>query len=222
MVVVRARVDPITFEVVHGSLIAICRHMASALRRSAYSPIIHDMADFSCAIIAPDANLIAQQEGCPIHLGTMPLSVKNALAEYGLERLKPGDILGVNDPYRGGVHLNDILFMAPVFQGLDLIGFVANRAHWPDIGGSEPGLASNATELLNEGVIVPPVRLRHSWEPDDDLINLILSNVRGPDERRGDLFAQFAAIDTGTRRLQDLSAKHGQDTLFACYEELLA
>src|SRR5579884_4376782 len=99
MVLAQTRIDPITFEVIHGSLIAICRHMASSLRRSAYSPIIHDMADFSCAIIAPNMNLIAQQEGCPIHLGTMPLSVRTALSDYGLHLLRDGDILGCNDPY---------------------------------------------------------------------------------------------------------------------------
>jgi N-methylhydantoinase B len=221
MVLTTTRVDPITFEVVQGSLIAICRHMATALRRTAYSPIIHDMADFSCAIIAPDTSLVAQQEGCPIHLGTMPLSARTALNEYGLDRLHDGDILAVNDPYRGGVHLNDFLLLAPVFHEGNLIGFVANRAHWPDIGASEPGVASDATELLNEGVIVPPVRLRHGWEPDDDLINLILTNVRGPEERRGDLFAQFAALDTGIRRLQQPATRYGREILFACYDELL-
>ena len=100
-----SRVDPITFEVVNNALIAVCGHMAESLRRTSYSPIIHDAADFSCALLDADANLISENIGCPIHLGTLPLSVRTAVEEYGPERLRPGDILGVNDPYRGGVHL---------------------------------------------------------------------------------------------------------------------
>lgn len=216
-------VDPITFEVVNNALIAVCRHMAESLRRTAYSPIIHDAADFSCALLDADANLIAQQEGCPIHLGTLPLSVQRALDEYGRERLRPGDILGVNDPYRGGVHLNDIAFIAPFYVDERLIGFVANRAHWPDIGGYESsGLAgASATELLHEGVVVPPVKLRNAGEVNEDVVNLILENVRGPRERRGDFSAQVAAVDTGLTRLTEVINRYDVDTVVASFKEAL-
>lgn len=218
------QIDPITFEVVNSSLTAICRHMADSLRRTAYSPIIHDAADFSCALLDADANLIAQQEGCPIHLGTLPYSVHHAVAEYGAQRMVEGDILGVNDPYRGGVHLNDIAFIAPFYWEGELIAYVANRAHWPDIGGYESsGLAgASATELTHEGVVVPPVKLRRRWELNDDVLNIIMANVRGPDERKGDFMAQVAAVDTGLNRLPELVQKYGLPTVKACFKEALA
>jgi N-methylhydantoinase B len=219
-----ARVDPITFEVVNNALSAVCGHMAQSLRRTSYSPIIHDAADFSCALLDADANLISQNEGCPIHLGTLPLSVKRAVEEYGVHRMRPGDILGVNDPYRGGVHLNDIAFIAPYFIDERLVCYVANRAHWPDIGGYESsGLAGgSATELLHEGVVVPPVKLRNEGVLNEDVINIILENVRGPRERRGDFFSQVASVDTGLARLERVIERHGVGTVEASFKEALA
>jgi N-methylhydantoinase B len=215
--------DPITFEVVNSSLVAICRHMANSLRRTAYSPIIHDAADFSCAIVDPEGNLVAQQEGCPIHLGTLPSSVKLALIEYGVANIHEGDILGVNDPYRGGVHLNDIGFIAPYFHEGELVAFVANRAHWPDIGGIEPsGLAgASAVELTHEGIVVPPIKFRNRGVLNSDVINLLMANVRGPEERRGDFNAQVAAMDTGLSRLPELVRKYSLPVVRACYQEAL-
>ena len=217
-------VDPITFEVVNNALVAVCRHMADSLRRTSYSPIIQDAADFSCALLDADANLISENEGCPIHLGTLPLSVRTAVEEYGRDRLGPGDILGVNDPYRGGVHLNDIAFIAPYFADGRLVCYVANRAHWPDIGGYESsGLAGgSATELLHEGLVVPPVKLRTAGIVNDDVVNLILENVRGPRERRGDFFAQVAAVDTGLTRLAHVIVRHGLGTVEASFRAALA
>jgi N-methylhydantoinase B len=195
--------------------------MANSLRRTAYSPIIHDAADFSCAIVDAESNLVAQQEGCPIHLGTLPFSVKLALAEYRIERILEGDILGVNDPYRGGVHLNDIAFIAPYFHKGELVAFVVNRAHWPDIGGIEPsGLAgASATELTHEGVIVPPIKFRNRGRLNDDVIDLLMANVRGAAERRGDFNAQVAALDTGLSRLPELIDKYSLETVKACCRE---
>jgi N-methylhydantoinase B len=218
------RLDPITFEVVNNALIAVCNHMAQSLRRTSYSPIIHDAADFSCALLDAESNLISENAGCPIHLGTLPLSVRTAVEEYGPERLGPGDILGVNDPYRGGVHLNDVAFIAPYYVDDRLVCYVANRAHWPDIGGYESsGLAGgSATELLHEGVVVPPVKLRVAGELNEDVVNIILANVRGPRERRGDFFAQVAAVDTGLSRLDQVVRRHGMPTVEASFKEALA
>lgn len=219
-----SRVDPITFEVVNNALIAVCGHMAESLRRTSYSPIIHDAADFSCALLDADANLISENIGCPIHLGTLPLSVRTAVEEYGPERLRPADILGVNDPYRGGVHLNDLAFIAPYFVDGRLFCYVANRAHWPDIGGYESsGLAGgSATELMHEGVIVPPVRLRSEGVVNQDVVNIIMANVRGPRERRGDFFSQVASVDTGLVRLEQVLQRHGVATVEASFKEALS
>jgi N-methylhydantoinase B len=219
----RIGMDVITFEVLMGAFTSICRHMAIALRRAAYSPIIHDAMDLSAAYLDADLNLITQQEGCPIHLGTLCYSARWAIKEYGPENLHEGDILVVNDPYRGGVHLNDVGFIGPVYWKGQLIGYVANRAHWPDIGGSEPSgvVSGRPIMLLNEGLIFPPIKIRHSGELDQDLISFILANVRAPEERIGDLLAQVAAIDIGARRVPQVVEKYGMDTIRDFYRETL-
>lgn len=215
-------IDPITFEVVNSTLVAICRDMANTLRRTAYSPIIHDFADFSCGLVDGKGHLVAQQEGSPIHLMTMPMTVKRATEEYGLSQIGAGDILAVNDPYRGGVHLPDVALMEPVVVDGEIVAWAAARAHWPDIGGAQAGsLVANATELLQEGIRIPPVRLRVGSSKVHDVIELLMSNVRGPAERRGDLNAQMAAVDTGVARMQELIAKFGVGTIKACFQESL-
>jgi len=215
--------DVITFEVLMGGFSSICRHMATSLKRAAYSPIIHDATDLSAAYLDSDLNLIAQSEGCPIHLGTLCYSARWAVKEYGPENLHPGDLLVVNDPYRGGVHLNDVGFLAPVYWRDELVGYVADRAHWPDIGGNEPSGVVSGTpiRLMNEGLIVPPIKIRHAGELDEDLITFILANVRAPEERRGDLLAQVAACNVGERRIPELIDRYGLDVIRTFYKESL-
>lgn len=220
---VTTTVDPITFEVVNCSLTAICEHMANSLRRTANSPIIHDAADFSCALHDLEGNLIAQQGGCPIHLGTMPYVVKATIEKFGLEGMKEGDIFCVNDPYLGSVHLNDVAFVAPYFWKGELVAFVANRAHWPDIGGYEAsGVGGSAvTHLFHEGLVIPPVRIREEGRMNQDLLDFLMWNVRGPEERMGDLYSQVAAIETGIYRLDEPITKYSLPVFRACMTEAL-
>jgi N-methylhydantoinase B len=197
--------------------------MGAILGRSALSPNIRERRDYSCAVFDRDGNLIAQAAHIPVHLGAMPESVA---AVRALEPFAPGDLAILNDPYLGGTHLPDVTMVSPVFEkrerrGGALMGFVASRAHQADIGGMAPGSMPLARELVQEGVIIPPLKLIKRGEMNEEALALILRNVRTPDERRGDLEAQMAANRGGERRLQELAAKYGGAVLRSRMRDLL-
>ena len=206
------RIDPITLEVLRHALTAVGEEMNANLIRSAYSPNIKERRDCSCAVFDAAGEMVTQAETIPVHLGAMPASVAAAMAYDG--ELAPGDIVVLNDPYRGGAHLPDITFVAPVHRAGELVGYVANRAHHADVGGKEPGsLAGDSREIYQEGLRLPPVRLWKGGRVDADLRDLILLNVRTPEERWGDLRAQFASCQAGVRRFLELVDRHGFGTL---------
>lgn len=188
---------------------SIAEEMGLSLCRSAYSSNIKERRDFSCAIFDARGQAIAQAEHLPVHLGSMPMSVQAALERLSLE---PGDSVLVNDPFAGGTHLPDITMIDPVFLP-DFEGpvfYVANRAHHSDVGGKTPGSMPLSTDIFQEGLRIPPLKWRKRGAIDEDLLALILNNVRTPQEREGDLLAQWAANRTGIQRLQALVADHGQ------------
>jgi len=204
--------DPITLEVLRHALASVAEEMNANLIRSAYSPNIKERRDCSSALFDPRGELVAQAESIPVHLGAMPFSVRAALGRVA--EWEEGDVVILNDPYLGGAHLPDVTFVAPVFAGSGLVAFVACRAHHADIGGPAPGsLAPTATEVYGEGLRIPPVRLWKRGELDEDLLRLLLQNVRTPDERWGDLRAQHAACRTGIGRIRDLVARYGVELL---------
>jgi len=201
-------IDPITLEVLRHALAAVAEEMNANLVRSAYSPNIKERRDCSCAVFDASGTLAAQAESIPVHLGAMPFSVAESLRQSG--DLAPGDVIVSNDPYAGGAHLPDLTFVAPVFAGERLFALVASRAHHADVGGRAPGsLAGDSTEIYQEGLRIPTVKLWRRGTLDQDLLGLILANVRTPAEREGDLRAQRAACATGEARLQDLIRRHG-------------
>jgi N-methylhydantoinase B len=208
-------VDPITLEIFRSALTAIAEEMGAVLMRSSYSPNIKERRDFSCALFDVRGRLVAQAAHIPVHLGSMPDSVAEALVAF--DHFAPGDIIALNDPFLGGTHLPDITLIAPIFVHLDeetrLIGFAANRAHHADVGGMSPGSMPLATEIYQEGLIIPPMKLWEAGQPNRALLALLLRNVRTPDERRGDLAAQVAANRTAIRRLQEMVDRWGLDTL---------
>jgi N-methylhydantoinase B len=211
--------DPITLAVLAHALKGVAEEMSAALVRTAYSPNIKERRDCSCAIFDPQGGMVAQAENIPVHLGAMPFSVQAAL--QGRQGWDPGDIVVLNDPYRGGAHLPDITFVAPVFLETELLGFVANRAHHADVGGMVPGsLPPRAREIFQEGVRIPPVKLWRKGQPDQDLWHFLLANVRTPWEREGDLLAQKAAVEIGLRRLAALANRWGKDRLLSVFETL--
>ncbi|HDL85913.1 MAG TPA: hydantoinase B/oxoprolinase family protein, partial [Candidatus Acetothermia bacterium] len=213
-------IDPITLEVLRHALAAVSEEMNANLIRSAYSSNIKERRDCSCAVFDKRGRMVAQAESIPVHLGAMPFSVAAAISKT--DTFHPGDVIVLNDPYYGGAHLPDITFIAPVFVDGKLFSFVASRAHHADVGGKEPGsVAGDTTEIYQEGLRIPPIRLWREGHLDRDLADLILLNVRTPVERLGDLRAQHAACETGITRVQALASRFGADLLTNGMDEVM-
>src|SRR5919106_3181600 len=204
-----ADVDPVRFEVIRNALLAIAEEMGATLRRAAYSTNIKTRGDFSCAFFDRQLRTIAQAFAQPSHLGSLAHIVPRAIAAYGPEHLKPGDGILINDPYLGGVHLNDITLITPVFHEGALLGYVANIAHHVDVGGGAPGSIGVSSEIYQEGLVIPPVRFVKGGHIDPDIFALIRSNFRGTREISGDFRAQTAANRLGWQRLHALLEKYG-------------
>ena len=211
--------DPARLAVWNALLASAAEEMGVTLWRTGHSPNIRERRDFSCAVFDAHGEMVAQAAHIPVHLGAMPESVAavSALAPWS-----EGDVAIVNDPYLGGTHLPDVTLVAPVFAAGELIGFVANRAHHADIGGMSAGSMPVATELYQEGVIIPPLKLREAGRLNEALFALILRNVRTPAERRGDFDAQLGALQTGAARLEALAARYGNAELARWMGELTA
>lgn len=192
--------------VLHHALVGAAEEMGEALKRAAFSPNIKERQDYSCALFDARGRLLAQAAHLPVHLGSMPASVRAVLAEM---KLRAGECAVVNDPYSGGTHLPDITVVAPVYAGKQLLGYTANRAHHADIGGAAPGSMSPQVDLMAEGLVLPPMLLRQASGEPTQVFKLILANTRTPLEREGDLNAQFAACDRGAKRLQDIHTRYG-------------
>src|SRR5437762_2089027 len=190
--------------------------MVLSLRRSAYSTNIKTRADFSCAFFDRALELVAPAFTQPIHLGSLVELVPRAVRSFGPERLEPGDMLVTNDPYGGGVHLNDVTIIAPVHHRGRLVGYVANLAHHVDVGGGAPASIGAFREVFQEGVIIPPVRLVEKGEIVDDVFRLILSQIRSKRETAGDFRAQVAASNTGQRRVAALIDRFGREAFDLC------
>jgi N-methylhydantoinase B len=211
-------IDPVRLEVYRSLLLAIADEMGVALRRSAYSPNIKERRDYSCAICDPRAQPVALGDHMPVHLGAMPQSVEAALAHH---TLSDGDVIVLNDPFHGGTHLPDITTVRGVWaRSQEPIGYVASRAHHADVGGATPGSMPLSREIFHEGIRIPPVRLVRRGEIQPDIWQLLLSNVRTPAEREGDMHAQLAALDVGVRRLQELANRNGVEALKAAFTAL--
>jgi len=200
------RYDPIELELFKNIFISISEEMAAVLGRTALSPNIKERKDFSCALFNDRGETLAQGSHIPVHLGAMPLSVRAAMESV---RFEEGDLVILNDPYRGGTHLPDITCVSPVFVRGKLGFFAANRAHHSDVGGMTPGSMPLAQEIFQEGLIIPPLKLIRKGKIDDGILALILSNVRTPDERRGDILAQVAANGIGRRRMLETIERYG-------------
>lgn len=201
--------DPIEFEIFKNLFQSIAEEMGITLCRTGFSPNIKERLDYSCAIYDSRGEAIAQGDHMPVHLGAMPLSVAAAIRAVKMES---GDVVILNDPFRGGTHLPDITLVQPVFleHAPEIPAFfVANRAHHSDVGGMSPGSMPLAREIYQEGLILPPVRLMHRGTMNSDLLKTILANVRTPQEREGDLSAQIASNHVGERRLREIVARYG-------------
>tara|TARA_Y100000588_G_scaffold395151_1_gene520548 strand:+ start:452 stop:2164 length:1713 start_codon:yes stop_codon:yes gene_type:complete len=205
--------DPIKFEVIRNALVETTEEMSVALRRSAYSTNIKTRCDYSCALFDRDLNVLAQCFAQANHLGSMVRMVPMAVRDYGAENLGPGDTIVMNDPYLGGVHLNDIFVISPVYYDNEICGYVSNLAHHVDVGGGAPASVGAFREVFQEGIIIPPVKLAVDGEINHDVFRLILGQIRSKRETAGDFRAQIAANNTGSRRFVDLIERYGVDTV---------
>lgn len=216
---------PTTYSVIYSATVFIAEEMGVVLRRASYSPNIKDRMDFSCAVMSPQGQLVAQAEHIPVHLGSMAVGVKSVLQE--VERLgvslEQGDVLLVNDPYLAGTHLNDIMLLKPVFHDGEVTAILANKAHHVDVGGSVPGsLGGEVEEIMQEGIVVPPVKLVERGRLQEEIIRLLESNVRTPEYLRGDLKAQIASLTVGERLLKSLLEKYGKTTVVKAWQHSLS
>jgi N-methylhydantoinase B len=202
--------DPITLEVFRALYTSVAEEMGTSLRRSAFSPNIKERRDYSCAVFDRSARLVAQGDHMPVHLGSMPAAVAAAVAGCPMDE---GDVVALNDPFAGGTHLPDITFVAPV-HGPDgaLWFYVAARAHHADVGGGTPGSMGFSADVYGEGLRIPPVRLVRGGSVDEDMRRLLLANMRGPEEREGDIAAQVGAMRTGAARLAEIVERYGFET----------
>jgi N-methylhydantoinase B len=213
--------DPIAVEVIKGALTYAAEEMGIVLRNSAYSPNIKERMDFSCTLFDHKKRLAAQAEHIPVHLGSMQLAVQKGLEKFR-GKLENGDMILFNDPYISGTHLPDITLICPIFHKSKIIAYSANKAHHSDVGGKAPGsMAGDATEIYQEGIIIPPVKFVKRKCIDEEIASILLSNIRTPDIRLGDLRAQMAANLLGKQRVLELVNRYGVETLHKAMEEIM-
>ncbi|MBW1935357.1 MAG: hydantoinase B/oxoprolinase family protein [Deltaproteobacteria bacterium] len=205
------KVNPILLEVFKNRFSSISEEMGVTLTRTAFSPNIKERRDLSCAVFDREGSMIAQAAHIPVHLGSMPMSVKSAIEALPF---REGDMVMLNDPFKGGTHLPDITIVAPVFAGeKDPRFYVANRAHHADVGGMSSGSMPLSTSLFQEGIIIPPLKIVEEGKIDRKIMGFLLNNVRTPGEREGDFSAQIMANITGVRRTEELIKKYTLDTV---------
>jgi N-methylhydantoinase B len=216
-------IDPITLEVLREAFVSIVREMRVTLVRTAYSSILYEGEDFSCVLMDGQAQIVAMSKGQdhPLHIVPISWSVRAVRERFG-DDVHPGDIFLHNDPYTGGTHLNDVAMIYPLFADGRLFVFPVVRAHWGDVGGMSPGsLSGGATEIFQEGVRIPPIRIVDRGRPNQAALDLIFANMRGPRERRGDFDAMIGTCQKAAERVEELTDRYGVPTVRAAVEELM-
>ena len=207
------KIDPITVEIIQSSLQAACDEMFIAMRKTAMSSIIYEVLDFGTAVTDTNGNIAASGAGIPAFIAMCDKAVQAVLKKFDDKDIKPGDIFATNDPYNGGVtHLNDVIVVMPVFSGNKRIAWTANIAHWPDLGGMAPGgISADATEIFQEGLQLPVIKMFNQGKPIQSVIDIIISNSRVPQYTKGDMWAAIASIRVGEKRINDIANKYGRD-----------
>lgn len=210
----------ITLDVVMHRLESICWHMAEVLINTSYSPIFYDAMDFSTALFDREQNLVAQTIGCPVHLAAMPFAVRAVAEDFG-EDIREGDVFLLNDPYRGGSHIGDYTFVTPIFYKGEQVAWAATRAHVVDSGQAAPSMFAHATEIVQEGLRIPPVKIYTKDGPVKDVLKLVLSHTRVPDYLAGDIKAAMAANEIGRREFVQLCDRYGNEVVMAIMSYML-
>ncbi len=215
-------IDPITFEVVRNALVAVSNEMALVVAKTAYSTPVNEGRDFAGTIYDRNAKLVSQGEhDLPAFAGITQLTVPEVVRQVGLEAMRPEDIYIINDPYVASTHCNDVHVVKPIFEDGEIIAFVASTAHWSDVGGVAPGsLNCRAKTHFEEGVRIPAVAIYREGVLNEDVLRVLLHNMRESWERVGDLNAQVAALRAGEARIRAIAARHGLDTLLDTMAEI--
>ncbi len=214
------RSNPVELAIFKSVVHSVAEEMGAALRRTSFSPNIKERRDYSCAVFDASGRAIAMGDHMPVHLGSMPMSVRTAIDRV---EFRPGDIAILNDPYAGGTHLPDITMVLPVFEDESKapLLYVAARAHHADVGGQYPGSMGPCREIYQEGIRIPPIKIVSEGEVVQDVLDLLLYNVRTPVEREGDLTAQIGACRVGQVRLHEIVSKYGSDAIPKLTQDLL-
>jgi N-methylhydantoinase B len=217
------QLDPISFSVIDAGLRAAVAEMKAVVLRTAYSNLWREAGDLSCALLDADGDIVVQGIGdIPIHLGSMPMTMRGLLDRIAPSDLRPGDVLLQNDPYRGNNHMPDFFMAKPVFAEERLIAFTAVRGHYVDIGGPAPGsYYTLATDIYGEGLRMPPVKIYREGEVNQDVLDIIVANVRNPSERLGDMRSQYAGCVTAERRIVEFCEHYGSDVVVGAMQQVL-
>lgn len=214
--------DAFTLNIIHNALVSASDEMFTVTARTAKSPIIYDVLDFSAALTDPEGNVTAQAVSCPVFVGVLDFTVKGVLKKYGREGLRPGDVIILNDPYISGTHLNDVAIVMPIFYRDTLVAFAASKGHWNDIGGMTFGSwGPGRTEIFQEGLQIPPCKIYSEGKPNVDVLEIIKSNSRIPDMSIGDLEAQVAGVRVAAKRVGKIIDKYGLETFLAAAQSIL-
>ncbi len=215
--------DPFTLTIIQEHLQSAAIETFVRLGRASKSPIIYEVLDYACALLTPDGELIAEAQGVPGFTGVLPFAVQSITEKFGARNLRPGDIFATNDPYSGGgTHLSDVCLVGPIFYRDELVAFAANKGHWTEVGGMAPGSwTTDATEIYQEGLQLPAIRVYDAGEPSRAVLDIIAANSRLPDMTLSDLFAGVASIRVGEARVRTLCERYGVAALRASIRQLL-
>ena len=221
MTTTRPEIDPVTLEVVRNRLDSIVREMGDITLRTARSAVVYAGRDFSCGLLDTSAQLLAVGTSIPVHIFPIVWQVRNTIKRFEGD-IHEGDIFIGNDPYDGGTHLNDVLIFLPIFHEGEIVGYAANRAHWYDVGGMVPGsISGSSREIYQEGIRIPPIRLGQNDLINRDIMDMILLNVRVPEESRGDIMAQTASCRVAGQHIVGLINRYGKESLLQHFDEVL-
>lgn len=206
-----SRIDPVTLQVLRNSFETACQEAGITLMRSSYTPMVKEGADFGAAIFDGNGEMIASAGFVMAHNVSMPFSVKALLGEYDHGEMHDGDVFITNDPYIGSNHLPDVTLMTPCFEKGEVVAFSANRTHWADVGGMFAGsMSGTGTEIYQEGVRIPALRIVSRGRMNDEVLRLMMANMRVPEDREGDLRAQISANNAGIRKFSQIVKKYGK------------
>ncbi|MFN2644935.1 MAG: hydantoinase B/oxoprolinase family protein [Burkholderiales bacterium] len=216
------RLDPVTASVVEHGLLSVTDEMATVVVATAYSPLVRDLYDFTVALCNPRGEMVVQGVGMAIHLGALPSAVESILGRFPGGNMQPGDVYIMNDAYSGGMHLPNVILLAPCYASEELLGYAVTMAHHTDVGGHVPGsVPVNSRDVFGEGLRIAPMLLERNGERDKTLLSLIETNTRLPRDFFGDLESQVSACRTAERRLAAIAGRYGNPVIVAAMEGLL-